>query len=73
MEQQNTLHEALRQRLIASGKKQAEIGYATGLAQSTIGRFLRGNDIALSNYAKLCAFCDSLEDPQKESAIQAVA
>lgn len=59
---ENTLHEALRARLIATGKTQTEIAYATGLAQSTIGRFLRGlNDISLSNYAKLCAVCDGHE------------
>lgn len=68
MERQNTLHEALRQRLIASGKKQVEIGYATGLAQSTIGRFLRGNDITLSNYVKLCAFCDQHESTATQEA-----
>lgn len=62
MELAQKLHESLRARLIATGKTQAEIGYSTGLAQSTIGRFLRGlNDISLSNYAKLCAMCDEHE------------
>lgn len=66
------LHETLRQRLIATGASQAEIGKATALAQSTIGRFLNGrHDISLSNYVRLCAFCDERESREEHSTIEA--
>lgn len=69
--EQTQLHQELRARLLATGKSQSEIGKATGLAQSTVGRFLSGkNDISLSNYVRLCAFCDEGNTREPLSTIE---
>lgn len=39
-----TIEEQVRQRLIAIGAGQLAISKATGIAQSTVGRFLRGEN-----------------------------
>lgn len=58
----NLLRKLLRQRLLATGKSQNQIASATGISQSTVGRFLNGTtDITLSNYARLDEFCDSCQ------------
>ncbi len=60
---------ALRERLLKTGRSQSEIGAATGLAQSTVGRFLRDvTDITLSNAERLLRFCEQHEAGRSEGA-----
>lgn len=62
----NDYAETLRQRLRATGKSQQQIGAATGVAQSTISRFMRGaSNITIGNYARLAWFCDGLAETSK--------
>lgn len=53
---------ALRRRLKATGKTQAQIARAVGVAQSTVSRFLRAQtDISVGKYGALVRFCDRQE------------
>lgn len=57
-----TLEGALRAKLIAMGVTQVEIAEETGLAQSTAGRFLRGEvSIKMDTFEKLRAYVQRTE------------
>lgn len=54
--------EKVRKRLVATGATQVEIAEATGLAQSSIGRFLRGtSDPSIANFYAIVRFIQDRE------------
>ncbi len=53
----NSLEQTLRDRITALGITQMEIANATGMAQSTVGRFMRGEcSITIRNYEAILTY-----------------
>lgn len=53
----NSLEQTLRDRITALGLTQMEIANATGIAQSTVGRFMRGEcSITIRNYEAILTY-----------------
>jgi len=46
----------LRNAVAATGKSANEIAKASGIPQTTLSRFLRGDDMSISRAAKLAAY-----------------
>ena len=60
--QYETIVSEVRRRLIATGATQTEIAKATGLAQSSVGRFLRGeSDPNIATFYGIVRFVQECE------------
>lgn len=59
---ETTMETALRKRLVESGATQTEVAEASGVAQATVGRFLRGeSNITVRNFEAINRFLQERE------------
>lgn len=57
--------EVLRKAILASGKSANQLAKETGVPQTTISRFLRGEDMAISRGSAIAAHLGLVLKPQK--------
>lgn len=61
--QPRSFEQALRERLIATGASQLEIALETGVAQTSVSRFLRGTvSLRVSTFQALLGFAQRYEE-----------